>query len=1188
MDDSAPNLAGAPDTISEGPMRSARSRIFDSLRRELMGPYEGPNERFSGEFPTSRYIVGRLAPINQRISGEEDDRLGAGEEEEETGDVDEQLPLVLGFHPSSIGLSFILDEPCKSLDVRVTWGDYRREGDVEDTGETDRRPHPSEDQRDVVGAEANSERAPRSGSAWQRYPRETLVRQIPVPKPGRLRQIPLSQAQVPAGIIVDGFEDPNIVLEGVVHQVGLQRAVSLFIVNRRQKLELSNRLKDERWMLQVRFEIVSSDGTAVFISRPQDKGAQSFDSEAQSYELLYREAREFSSGHGVAADWELAEDRTRASRIWSEFIPARELPSLTAPSDIAGTAVLDMKSLAETGTSEAAVAALNPLVDQYSDWIRQQLESLSYTPFVNDVALKTVAEEHLHRCEISAHRMRVSLEIILRDKEVFEAFRFANRAMWDQRIHSLWAQENRKRGQVAGSASDFDTPGNRTWRPFQMGFILQCLSGIADPDGEGANDRKIADLLWFPTAGGKTEAYLGLSAFTLGLRRLRRRNNDDGGAGVAILMRYTLRLLTVQQFQRASALISSCELIRRSYPQVWGSEPFRIGLWVGRNTTPNSHTGNGGALDALTRLSQRQRPRAGSPVQLFSCPRCGETLASERDGTPLSNSYRSDDDARRIIISCRNPTCELTEQSSPGVGIPAVVVDEEIYRLCPSLVIATVDKFAQLAYNGRTQMLFGRRNRLSAAYGHLGEAHGEKVEGRQIKDASPAEPLLPPDLLIQDELHLISGPLGTLVGLYETAVAALCDRRGQSGLIPAKIIASTATIRRAPQQMRRLYNHDVAVFPPSGVIAGDSFFAKEQEIQVSNDRTAGRLYVGVNAPGTSQKTLLVRTYAILLAAAQAEIDARPDIADPYATLVGYFSSLRALGGAKRLVEDDVRNVRLKFISNRRALPQRRIHEHAHELTSRKKSWEIPSLLKLLERSFPRGKGNYPVDVLLATNMISVGVDIDRLGLMVVAGQPKTTSEYIQATSRVGRASPGLVVTMYNWLGIRDLSHYERFRSYHEALYRFVEAISVTPYSSRAIDRGLHGVLVSMARLGMTGLAPEVAAQRFDAASAEFTNLLDKIQLRAQAVLESSKQGEAVRKIAEMHGDTWSRWAADPLRYRWLNDTQAPPQNARVLLRASGTPASKRGLWEAPTSLREVERTAAFYLHKATPDDASQS
>src|SRR5262249_20622572 len=339
----------------------------------------------------------------------------------------------------------------------------------------------------------------------------------------------------------------------------------------------------------------------------------------------------------------------------------------------------------------------------------------------------------------------------------------------------------------------------------------------------------------------------------LGLRRLNWGTSSNGGAGVTILMRYTLRLLTVQQFQRASALISSCELIRRTDPAKWGEEPFRIGLWVGRKTTPNQFTGKGGALDALDRLNSNKRPRQGSPIQIFSCPRCGEMLADERNGIPLNGVVRADDQSRRIIISCRNPSCDLTERSSPGVGIPAVVVDEEIYRLCPSLLIATVDKIAQLAYNGRTQMLFGRRDRWSPTYSHLGEAHRDEVEGRRIKDAISVEPLLPPDLIIQDELHLISGPLRTLVGLYETAVDKLCQRTDRDGAaLPPKVIASTATIRRAPTQMRRLYTRDVAIFPPSGIIASDSFFATEQAINLDVDRSSGRLYVGVNAPGTSQ------------------------------------------------------------------------------------------------------------------------------------------------------------------------------------------------------------------------------------------------------------------------------------------------------------------------------------------------
>lgn len=1170
-------------------MRSARRRIVDALRRELMGPYEGPDERFSREYPTSRYIVGRLAPLNQEIPSEENDVLNAGELNENEGSEDEPLPLVLGFHPSSIGLSFLVESECASLDVIVTWGDYKREASASES-----EGHAS-DAGDVAGAGEGSEGgetgagAPKGpGTHWQRYPRETRVSRVPIPAKGRFPRICLKQSEAPAGVVITGFEDGDIAIEGVAHQVDGLKAISLFLVNRREALELSNRSKDERWMLQARLEVLASNESPAFLARQRRAGLESDDRDAHSYELLYREVREFAAGHGVAADWEVSTDPARAVRLWTEHIPLQELPSLIAPTDIAGNAVLDMKRLAALASGNDAKDALSPLVDRYEDWIADRRGELTKEPFLSDRKLFDVADEHLRRCEISAKRMRSSLNLLASNPSVFEAFQFANRAMWDQRIHALWAQANRKRGQVDGQAADFDEEPNRTWRPFQMGFILQCLAGIADPEGDGADDRHTADLLWFPTGGGKTEAYLGLAAFTLGLRRLNSRGTTHGGAGVTVLMRYTLRLLTVQQFQRAAALIAACEVIRRSDPPKWGEEPFRIGLWVGNKTTPNAYSGRDSARDALDRLNQGQRPKAGSPVQLFSCPRCGETLADEKNGTPLNGAYRADDPTQRVITSCRNATCDLTERNSPGVGIPAVVVDDEVYRLCPSLLIATVDKFAQLAYNGRTQMIFGRRNRFSPTYGHLGEAHGDEVGGRRVKDAQPAEPLLPPELIIQDELHLISGPLGTLVGLYETAIDALCERQGAKGPFPAKIVASTATIRRASQQMSRLYTRRrVDVFPPSGTAASNSFFAQERPIDAGNDKSAGRLYVGINAPGTSQKTLLVRTYSILLAAAQAEIDLDPKVADPYGTLVGYFSSLRALGGAKRLVEDDVRNVRLNFLGRRRGLPRRNIQEQVHELTSRLKSWEIPSLLKLLERPFPRRKGGYPVDVLLATNMISVGVDIERLGVMVVAGQPKSTSEYIQATSRVGRASPGLVVTMYNWLGVRDLSHYERFRSYHEALYKFVEAISVTPYSSRAVERGLRGVLVSMARLGMPGLAPATAASRFDATNSDFKSILDDIESRAAAVLESKTEATTIRHTAEMLGDRWSQFADDPLLYRWVDPSRRPPNNERILLRPTGSPQGD-GLWEAPSSLREVEQPAGFYIHYSTPDESQTS
>jgi hypothetical protein len=371
-----------------------------------MGPYDSPCEQFSGEYPTSRYVVGRLAPIDQRISDEEDDNLLAGEEEDETSETDDPLPLVLGFHPASIGLSFVLDHSCTHIDVHVTWGDYRREGGSNE--EETPNHNPQDEELAVPNAEQSSSISPKQSrsTAWVRYPRETWVRGLRIPESGRLPRTPLSQARVPSETKLEGFDAPDVVLEGVVHQVKTQRAVSLFLVNRRQKLEISDRRKDERWMLQVRLEIASSDQKGAFLARSREAELVIEDPEAQSYELLYRDAREFASGHGVSADWELDVDRNRATRIWSEFIPTRELPSLIAPSDIAGSALLDMKLLSERETAVQVVSGLNPLVESYDQWIEQQFALLDRAPFDKDPSLKAIAEEHLRRCKTSANRMR--------------------------------------------------------------------------------------------------------------------------------------------------------------------------------------------------------------------------------------------------------------------------------------------------------------------------------------------------------------------------------------------------------------------------------------------------------------------------------------------------------------------------------------------------------------------------------------------------------------------------------------------------------------------------------------------------------------------------------------------------------------------------------------------------------------
>lgn len=1132
--------------------RASRERLLEALRLELLGP-SAPDETLR-EYPTTRYIVGRLAPARSadddtdaEVNPAENDTLGVGTDDEEGGQEDSQPPLIIGFNPSSIGLSFLVDSGANSLSAKVAWGDYKREKD--DEGKL----------------------------AWRRYQRSALVTGIPIGVTGALPRIALSPTAAPPGVSVAGVDDPEIWLEGVVHDFSGYRAVSLFLVNRRTKGALGDRAKDERWILQPTLRVFDHDNRAIFVAKDLhgDTALGEDDGETSINSLLYRHAREFATGHGVAAGWDVSqEDAKRASAIFTEFMPSFEVPLLVAPSEETGGASLDMRLLSEAATAADLVRMLEPMASAYEAWVGR-LDTASRSAEIQaDRELRDSAQVNLERCSACLVRIRDGLRLLSENRQVFDAFCFANRTMWQQRIHSLWAAANRKRAEAQGAPADFDSPGSRTWRPFQMGFILLNIRGLFDP---ASADRETVDLLWFPTGGGKTEAYLGLSAFVIALRRLRGdRNGMSAGAGIVVLMRYTLRLLTVQQFQRAAALIAACEIERRADSARWGAEPFRIGVWVGRGTTPNTF---GDSLKALESINNGKRPREGSPVQLVSCPRCGTALVDSR-GVPESQTYIPDTDAKLTRICCRNPRCEFSARNSGGSGLPVVVVDDEIYRTCPSLLVATVDKLARLPFKGETMSLFGLRDRYSPAYGHLTEAHGEKVEGRKVKDAAPAQPLLPPELIIQDELHLISGPLGTMVGLYETAVDFLTRLR-RDGTAPAraKIIASTATIRRAAQQARQLYARQLAVFPPPGLSARDSFFAKELPINPDRDETAGRLYVGVNAPGSSSKTLLVRVYAILLASAAAELASDPGAADPYGTLVGYFNSLRALGGAKRLVEDDVKLVRLKYLSEQRGLPRRSISD-PEELTSRIDSWRIPALLKKLDNPFPRGRSDWPVDVLLATNMISVGVDIDRLGLMAVTGQPKTTAEYIQATSRVGRKHPGLVVVMYNWLNARDLSHYERFNSYHAALYRFVEAISVTPFSPRALDRGLRGVFAAMIRLSGPSISQEPTAQGFDPTHSSTQEIISAIVARATSIV-GDRSGQLVNSRLLSYRDEWSRLTEDPLRYSWLDDSRKPPNNSRVLLRTTGT--SNEGEWPAPGSLREVEATAAFYLAEGAED-----
>lgn len=965
-----------------------------------------------------------------------------------------------------------------------------------------------------------------NGEMWRRVHRK--------PDPISVDLVDLAAKEEPQTIPLD----PNgAELEVHVRAIRDVRIVTVFLVNR---AEPSDPVRNEDCIFQPEIRV-----SGHIVARGTYQLEHNNDPDLLSLQLLYRNQPEFAVGHGCAADWN-AVGPNHATDIWTVFVPSVSLPQAVhyERDDLDG---LDMMVLASCATGELAAQKLRPIVREYREWI----ESLAKEASSLQSPLRETAARHLAACEEAASRIEDGLDLIASDQLAFEAFRFMNEVMAHQRARTDYVKSYHKAGRRPKKGI---RPSGR-WYPFQIAFILMNLRSIVDPK---SRDRMFADLLWFPTGGGKTEAYLGLAAFTLGYRRLRGRNRFRDHAGVTVLMRYTLRLLTVQQYQRAATMICACEYLRRRNPAKWGTEPFLIGLWVGRNSTPNN---NREAEENLKILRDGGQVKEANPVQLRNCPWCGEQLGP--------HDYHVDERRDWMLIHCPNPECDFHgPPDDADSAIPALTVDDDIYHRCPSLLIGTVDKFARLPWTGRTAALFGLVDRWCPRHGFLtpAEEHNVSHHANQGLPATAVERcprLRPPELIIQDELHLISGPIGTMVGHFETAVDYLCSLNG--GHIP-KVVASTATIRRADEQIRQLFNRELRQFPPPGLNADDSFFSR----QVITADKPGRQYVGVCATGKSGKTVMVRVFAALLQAVE-ELRAQgvpPEVLDPYWTLTSYFNSLKELGAAVRLIEDDVPE-RLAVVASS---PDRiRKLDNIQELNSRRDATEIPEILARLDNDLPSGKA---IDILLATNMISVGVDISRLGLMVVQGQPKSTSEYIQATSRVGRKYPGLVVTMYNWARPRDLSHYERFRNYHETIYRYVEPTSVTPFSPRARDRALAAILVGMVRLADPRMARPSDAGKFRPDSQILQDIIEAIHRRVAAL--APDESDALQEELATLIDQWHQKAiqrGQDLKYNrgYFESVAKAPH---VLIRRVDEDYDEA--WLVPDSLRDVEEYVRLY------------
>ena len=1135
---------------------AVRIRILDALRLDLVGPRPGEpdHDAYTDEVlpvaPSNWYLNGFLvpyeAPPEQRSDDDGDDTLDQVDRVVE-GDDDhapEATSARKAFFPSSMGLSVLVPRETAELQVRVVWADYAPVVD-EGSGEADGETGDAEEKGDNTEGDIDRRRRPRG---WRRLPRKAevvvaLQKGDPIP------------TDVPDGeglqvvVSVRPVGDTDLVPAGT-------RSVSVFLVNRRDPAP--DMTRDAAYVFQAE---LSLHAFQPFVPRPNLRGRHSDDWDEKVADVQYADAVEFAVGHNISAV-AVADEGSRCREVRTTWMPTADVEKVV-PAHLDGVE-LGIEALAAAESAEAVRAMVGPMVTSYGTWIEDQLRQLP-----DDPDRAQVSRDLMARAGRARDRIQAGLDA-LDQPHVLDAFRIANKAI------ATAIRQRSCHGKPEASPTNVDPP---TWRPFQLAFLLTNMAGVVD--GEHP-DRKVVDLLFFPTGGGKTEAYLGLAAFTMVLRRLR--DPSIHSAGLSVIMRYTLRLLTLDQLGRAATVICALELERQNDVPTLGAWPFEIGLWVGQTATPNvmGRKGDKNRYSARARTiaflnDDRRKP---SPIPLENCPWCGTKF--QKDSFTLLPDANEPTDLRVMCVSRR---CAFHVRRQER-GLPILAVDDPIYRRLPAFIIATVDKFANLPWIGETAGLFGRVERYDDKDGFYGPTRAGV--GRALE-----HPLPPPDLIIQDELHLISGPLGTMVGLYETAIDALCANPvGSEGVRP-KIVASTATVRRAERQIRGIFGRaDVDIFPPPGPNRRDSFFAKT----VSPAERHPRTYVGIAAQGRNLKVVLLRTYLALLSAGQkvwqecggARNTDNP--ADPYMTLLGYFNSLRELGGSRRIVEDEVRTRLVDYGLRRRRLgmdqrlfADRKKFVEPRELTSRVSTNEVADTKRRLGLPFAEKER---VDVALATNMISVGLDITRLGLMVVLGQPKTAAEYIQATSRVGRddTRPGLVVTLLNVHRPRDRSHYERFEAWHESFYRAVEATSVTPFSPRAIDRGIAGITVALARLGH----PELTAPKRAAAITRHRNELDfvleAISRRAEGH-DKELSGEEQEELRQrLRGrvqdllDTWESIAGRKGELQYQKEVgQAPPLLFKPLDPDLERQPKEARKFTVHRSLRDVEPTVNLWL-----------
>lgn len=973
-------------------------------------------------------------------------------------------------------------------------------------------------------------------------------------------------------------------------------------------------------------------------------------SEDTTTAFIYDQFKDFAIGHGCSVKWS---KQGEPLMVETEYLPNCETPDIDPiPRDKSKNAIIDEKegfvsplflensksqefkwlSVFSDATDTEIIKGLNDFVDSYGSWIELKRQDEKYQGIYSGIA-----KQELDKCEGDYLRMKKNIQDFLsgdNNREKLHSFRLMNAAMFMQLWHSVKVKKDEVNSFINDEAFEhfdfsfykeiaddklFSKTESAGWRAFQLAFILLNLDGIFKPEDDANWDKRNnwVDLVWFPTGGGKTEAYLGLIALTIINRR---KEFKENGGGTAAIMRYTLRLLTMQQFQRATLVVMALELIRRWGNFELGNEPINIGLWVGKNSIPNSN------IDLIYEYEHKLNLKKENRIPFNNCPWCNSEIKGEtKEDTEASSSVYNQN---KVHLKCTNQKCSfsfglgrISRKREDQGPIPVCLSDETIYQHPPALLFGTVDKFAQLAHKVN------------------GQNNGRNADSRRIfgtgnwETGKPQNGYLPPDLIIQDELHLLLGPLGSAVALFESAVDQLCTR--EDGTRP-KIISSTATTRNTSLQIAALFDRKVNLFPKPGVECDDSFFAfYKRRFKTIDDKTteylSKRKYIGVLPTGRTQIWMQMRLAAIIMTHRAMfelkelgekhpiEFDSYSEFEkamDYYHTTISYFNSLKEVGKTQSQVQTYILK-ELRRVFSRVVRPQKLIGSlYAYkdrivdaELTGRLSGEEVKNELKNVETKWDAKKrfanleegelvrGKIPPEFVVATNMISVGIDVSRFNTIIMNSMPRNTAEYIQASSRVARNDYGLVLTVHHPFRARDISHYEKFIEFHEKMYSYVEPISITPFTQKAVERYMGLYLATMLR-HRTRFTERLSASDISTISkvelsdiiSELTHYFEERKGRMNnydKLISNLLKDENVEQIKSWIQEAFSEWQEESNKILADNKTfvfnnksarSTPPQEQLYvdIEEYEGNIHSKK--WQVPMSLRVIEPEAAIKIN----------